>query len=147
MSTQVTWESLSLEFARLLKAGHRYVVLIANSLNGKEVSPFTQVSWRDDGRMQLEAVSDTFLNSELDEVQCAMLRRLGFATPGSLGEDFLNWVQFRVGEGTEPFTVSRFLVACLKNVYRVRIHEVEFELIASDELFDINGTIDGHRFK
>jgi len=147
MSTQVTWESLSLEFARLLKAGHRYVVLIANPLNGKRVSPFTQVSWRDDGRMQLEAVSDTFLNSELDDVQCAMLRRLGFATPGSLGEDFLNWVQFRVGEGTEPFSVSRFLVACLKNVYRVRIDDVDFEWIASDELFHPPVTVMTSRHK
>jgi hypothetical protein len=97
--------------------------------------------------MQLEAVSDYFLDRELDEVQCAMLHRLGFASPGSLGDDFLNWVQFRVGEGTEPFSVSRFLVACLKNVYRVRIHEVEFEWIASDELFDLNGTIERPWFK
>lgn len=139
MSTQVTWESLTAEFARLLAVGHRYVVLIANPRSGTQVSPFTQVSWRDDCRMQLEAVSDIFLDRKLDDLQCAMLQRLGFATPGYFGDDYLNWVQFREGEGegTQPHLVARFLVSCLKNVYRVRIHEVNFEWIASEELFDI----------
>lgn len=147
MSNQVTWESLSAEFARLLTVGHRYVVLIANPLNGTQVSPFTQVSWRDDRRMQLEAVSDYFLDRELDEVQCAKLYRLGFAKPGSLGDEFLNWVQFRDGEGTEPISVARFLVFCLKRVYRVRTSDVNFEWITSDERFDIHGALDGFRFK
>ncbi len=140
MGTQITWELLTTQFAQLLKARHRYVVLIANPLQGHEVAPFTQVSWRDDCRMQLEAVSDTFLDRELDARQCKMLHRLGFATPASLGDDFLNWVQFRDGEGTEPISVARFLVECLRDVYRIRIDDVDFEWIASEEMFEIPGS-------
>lgn len=147
MSSQVTWVSLSAEFARLLAVGHRYVVLIANPRNRKQVAPFTQVSWRDDCRMQLEAVSNTFLDHKLDDVQCAMLQRLGFSTPGYFGDDYLNWVQFRNGEGTEPHSVARFLVFCLKSVYRVQISDANFEWITSEELFDIHAAIDGHGFK
>ena len=141
MSVQVTWESLTSQFAKLLKAGHRYVVLIANPLDGQGISPFTQVSWRDDCRMQLEAVSDTFLDHELDAGQCTMLRQLGFATPHSLGDDYLNWVQFRNGEGAEPLLVARFLVECLRDVYRVRIDDVDFEWIASEEMFQPPATV------
>lgn len=142
MSTQDTLESLSAEFARLLTVGHRYVVLIANSRNGTQVPPFTQVSWRDDCRMQLEAVSDIFLDRKLDDLQSAMLRRLGFATPGFFGDEFLNWVQFRDGEGTEPLSVARLLVHCLKNVYRVQISDVNFEWITSEDRFGIHGALD-----
>lgn len=140
MRNQITWESLATQFAQLLQAGHRYVVLVANPRDGHEVSPFTQVSWRDDCRMQLEAVSDVFLDRELDPDQCKMLRQLGFATPHSLGDDYLNWVQFRDGEGTEPFSVARFLVGCLRDVYRVRIHDVDFEWITSEEIFEFHSS-------
>lgn len=143
MSIQITWESLTTQFAQLLKAGHLYVVLIANPRDGHGVSPFTQVSWRDDCRMQLEAVSDVFLDRELDTDQCKMLRQLGFATPHSFGDDFLNWVQFRDGEGTESVLVARFLVDCLRDVYRVRIDDVDFEWITSEEMIGFHGALCG----
>lgn len=93
--------------------------------------------------MQLEAVSDTVLNRELEARQCKMLQRLGFATPSSLGDDYLNWVQFRGGERTEPFSVARFLVDCLRDVYRVGIDDVNFEWIASEEMFEYRGPLGG----
>lgn len=147
MTTQVTWESLTSQFNQFLRTGHRYVVLIASPKNGKQVAPFTQVYWRDDCRMQLEAVSQTFLDRELDDHQCSMLKHLGFAIPHSLGDDFLNWVQFRDGEGTEFFSVAKFLVECLRDVYRIRIDDVVFEWIASEEMFDLHNALAEHRIK
>lgn len=138
MSIQITWESMTTQFAQLLMAGHRYVVLIANPRDGHEISPFTQVSWRGDCRMQLEAVCDVFLDRELDTDQCKMLRQLGFVTPHSLGDDFLNWVQFRDGEGTESLLVARLLLDCLRDVYRFRIDDVDFEWIKSKEMFEFH---------
>lgn len=95
----------------------------------------------------MEAVSHTFLDRDLDEFQCSMLKQLGFAIPNSLGNDFLNWVQFRDGEGTELFSVAKFLVECLRDVYRIRIDDVVFEWIASEEMFDLHSALAEHRIK
>jgi len=49
-----------------MQAHHQYVTLVANPREGQTVAPFTQVAWRDDCSMQLEAVSDQFLDYFLD---------------------------------------------------------------------------------
>ena len=93
--------------------------------------------------MQLEAVSDQFLDYFLDDEQCKLLSQLGYAFTDELNDEpvdepeFVNYVQFRVGEGTEPWSVAELLVRTLRDVYRVEIAATEFEYITSDEKFNL----------
>ena len=143
MTINETWPAITERLARLLQAHHRYVTLVANPRDGQTVAPFTQVAWRDDCSMQLEAVSDQFLDYFLDDVQCKLLSQLGYANSDELDEElddepeFVNYVQFRVGEGTEPWSVAELLVRTLRDVYRVDIATTEFEYITSDEKFNL----------
>ena len=147
MTVNETWPAITERLARLLQAHHRYVTLVANPRDGQTVAPFTQVAWRDDCSMQLEAVSDQFLDYFLDDEQCKLLSQLGYANSDELDEEldeelddepeFVNYVQFRVGEGTEPWSVAELLVRTLRDVYRVDIATTEFEYITSDEKFNL----------
>ena len=143
MTINETWPAITERLARLLQAHHRYVTLVANPRDGQTVAPFTQVAWRDDCSMQLEAVSDQFLDYFLDDEQCKLLSQLGYANSDELDEElddepeFVNYVQFRVGEGTEPWSVAELLVRTLRDVYRVEIATTEFEYITSDEKFNL----------
>ena len=93
--------------------------------------------------MQLEAVSDQFLDYFLDDEQCKLLSQLGYAIIDERDDElddepeFVNYVQFRVGEGTEPWSVAELLVRTLRDVYRVDIATTEFEYITSDEKFNL----------
>ena len=93
--------------------------------------------------MQLEAVSDQFLYYFLDDEQCKLLSQLGYANSDELDDEpeFVNYVQFRVGEGTEPWSVAELLVRTLRDVYRVDIATTEFEYITSDEKFNLAATL------
>ena len=143
MTINETWPAVTERLARLLQAHHRYVTLVANPRDGQTVAPFTQVAWRDDCSMQLEAVSDQFLDYFLDDEQCKLLSQLGYANSDELDEElddepeFVNYVQFRVGEGTEPWSIAELLVRTLRDVYRVDIATTEFEYITSDEKFNL----------
>ena len=143
MTIDETWPAITERLARLLQAHHRYVTLVANPRDGQSVAPFTQVAWRDDCSMQLEAVSDQFLDYFLDDEQCKLLSQLGYANSDELNDElddepkFVNYVQFRVGEGTEPWSVAELLVRTLRDVYRVEIAATEFEYITSDEKFNL----------
>ena len=143
MTINETWPAVTARLARLLHAHHRYVTLVANPRDGQRVAPFTQVAWRDDCSMQLEAVSDQFLDYFLDDEQCKLLSQLGYANSDELDDElvdepeFVNYVQFRVGEGTEPWSVAELLVRTLRDVYRVEIATTEFEYITSDEKFNL----------
>ena len=139
MTINETWPAITERLARLLQAHHRYVTLVANPRDGQSVAPFTQVAWRDDCSMQLEAVSDQFLDYFLDDEQCKLLSQLGYANSDELDDEpeFVNYVQFRVGEGTEPWSVAELLVRTLRDVYRVDIATTEFEYITSDEKFNL----------
>ena len=143
MTINETWPAITERLAQLLQAHHRYVTLVANPRDGQSVAPFTQVAWRDDCSMQLEAVSDQFLDYFLDDEQCKLLSQLGYANSDELDEElddepeFVNYVQFRVGEGTEPWSVAELLVRTLRDVYRVEIAATEFEYITSDEKFNL----------
>ena len=151
MTINETWPAVTERLARLLQAHHRYVTLVANPRDGQSVAPFTQVAWRDDCSMQLEAVSDQFLDYFLDDEQCKLLSQLGYANSDELNDErddepddglvdepgFVNYVQFRVGEGTEPWSVAELLVRTLRDVYRVEIAATDFEYITSDEKFNL----------
>ena len=143
MTINETWPAVTARLARLLQAHHRYVTLVANPRDGQTVAPFTQVAWRDDCSMQLEAVSDQFLDYFLDDEQCKLLSQLGYANSDELNDElvdepeFVNYVQFRVGEGTEPWSVAELLVRTLRDVYRVEIAATDFEYITSDEKFNL----------
>ena len=151
MTTSETWPAITARLARLLQSHHRYVTLVANPRDGPSVAPFTQVAWRDDCSMQLEAVSDQFLDYFLDDEQCKLLSQLGYANSDELNDErddepddglvdepgFVNYVQFRVGEGTEPLSVAELLVRTLRDVYRVEIAATDFEYITSDEKFNL----------
>ena len=151
MTINETWPAITERLARLLQAHHRYVTLVANPRDGQSIAPFTQVAWRDDCSMQLEAVSDQFLDYFLDDEQCKLLSQLGYANSDELVDErddepddglvdepeFVNYVQFRVGEGTDPWSVAELLVRTLRDVYRVDIATTEFEYIASDEKFNL----------
>ena len=139
MTINETWPTVTERLARLLQAHHRYVTLVANPRDGQTVAPFTQVAWRDDCSMQLEAVSDQFLDYFLDDEQCKLLSQLGYTITDELDDEpeFVNYVQFRVGEGTEPWSVAELLVRTLRDVYRVEIAATEFEYITSDEKFNL----------
>ena len=147
MTIDETWPAITERLARLLQAHHRYVTLVANPRDGQTVAPFTQVAWRDDCSMQLEAVSDQFLDYFLDDEQCKLLSQLGYANSDELDDElddepeFVNYVQFRVGEGTEPWSVAELLVRTLRDVYRVEIATTEFEYITSDENFNLAAAI------
>ena len=97
--------------------------------------------------MQLEAVSDQFLDYFLDDEQCKLLSQLGYANSYELDDElvdepeFVNYVQFRVGEGTEPWSVAELLVRTLRDVYRVEIATTEFQYITSDEKFNLAATL------
>ena len=143
MTINETWPAITERLARLLQAHHRYVTLVANPRDGQTVAPFTQVAWRDDCSMQLEAVSDQFLDYFLDDEQCKLLSQLGYAIIDERDDElddepeFVNYVQFRVGEGTEPWSVAELLVRTLRDVYRVEIATTEIEYITSDEKFNL----------
>ena len=143
MTINETWPAVTERLARLLQAHHRYVTLVANPRDGQTVAPFTQVAWRDDCSMQLEAVSDQFLDYFLDDEQCKLLSQLGYAIIDERDDElddepeFVNYVQFRVGEGTEPWSVAELLVRTLRDVYRVEIATTEIEYITSDEKFNL----------
>ena len=147
MTINETWPAITERLARLLQAHHRYVTLVANPRDGQTVAPFTQVAWRDDCSMQLEAVSDQFLDYFLDDEQCKLLSLLGYELNEDFADElsdemrdepeFVNYVQFRVGEGTEPWSVAELLVRTLRDVYRVEIATTEFEYITSDEKFNL----------
>ncbi len=147
MTIHETWPAITARLARLLQAHHRYVTLVANPRDGQTVAPFTQVAWRDDCSMQLEAVSDQFLDYFLDDDQCKLLSQLGYELNEEFDDElsdemrdepeFVNYVQFRVGEGTEPWSVAELLVRTLRDVYRVEIAATEFEFITSDEKFNL----------
>ena len=155
MTIDETWPAITERLARLLQAHHRYVTLVANPRDGQTVAPFTQVAWRDDCSMQLEAVSDQFLDYFLDDEQCKLLSQLGYANSDELNDErddepddglvdepeFVNYVQFRVGEGTEPWSVAELLVRTLRDVYRVEIATTEFQYITSDEKFNLAATL------
>ena len=147
MTINETWPAITERLARLLQAHHRYVTLVANPRDGQRVAPFTQVAWRDDCSMQLEAVSDQFLDYFLDDEQCKLLSQLGYANSDELDDElvdepeFVNYVQFRVGEGTEPWSVAELLVRTLRDVYRVEIATTEFQYITSDEKFNLAATL------
>ena len=147
MTINETWPAVTERLARLLQAHHRYVTLVANPRDGQRVAPFTQVAWRDDCSMQLEAVSDQFLDYFLDDEQCKLLSQLGYAIIDERDDElddepeFVNYVQFRVGEGTEPWSVAELLVRTLRDVYRVEIATTEFEYITSDEKFNLAATL------
>ena len=101
--------------------------------------------------MQLEAVSDQFLDYFLDDEQCKLLSQLGYALTDERDDElddelndepeFVNYVQFRVGEGTEPWSVAELLVRTLRDVYRVEIATTEFQYITSDEKFNLAATL------
>ena len=147
MTINETWPAITERLARLLQAHHRYVTLVANPRDGQSVAPFTQVAWRDDCSMQLEAVSDQFLDYFLDDEQCKLLSQLGYALTDERDDElndepeFVNYVQFRVGEGTEPWSVAELLVRTLRDVYRVDTATTEFEYITSDEKFNLAATL------
>ena len=139
MTINETWPAVTERLARLLQAHHRYVTLVANPRDGQSVAPFTQVAWRDDCSMQLEAVSDQFLDYFLDDEQRKLLSQLGYVFTDELVDEpeFVNYVQFRVGEGTEPWSVAELLVRTLRDVYRVETATTLFEYITSDEKFNL----------
>ena len=143
MTIHETWPAITARLARLLQAHHQYVTLVANPCDGQTVAPFTQVAWRDDCSMQLEAVSDQFLDYFLDDDQCKLLTQLGYELDDELSDEmrnepeFVNYVQFRVGEGTVPWSVAELLVRTLRDVYRIEIAATEFEFITSDEKFNL----------
>jgi hypothetical protein len=163
-------DALAAEFARLVAVGTLYAVLVAHPCdvrNGRHFldddhpcsPPYVQYHWRDECTpvgesgpgIQIEVVGDRYLRRPHSPEVVRRLRALGLTEPGVLGDDFDNWVAFRVGEATEPNSVARMLVAALsamdvpllpaESSVCGGVAGCEFEWITSDERFELQSVL------
>lgn len=78
-----------------------------------DTPPYVQFMWTDDQLLQLEVVSDQYLNMPYSDWQIDRLCFLGFEPPFAIADDAPNWTTFVEPHATTPGEVARLLTNAL----------------------------------
>ena len=132
------WGSLVRTIAAMITLAPEYVVVQVHTDDGPDGGPYVQTLVEEDGAMTIEASSNTFLDTPIDDLAIEVLHSLGWNDPDP--EFHLpNFHQFLQGEDVKPGLIAELLVRTLRDGYGVN-QKASFEM-APLQLFTevING--------
>ena len=132
------WGSLVRTIAAMITLAPEYVVVQVHTDDGPDGGPYVQTLVEEDGAMTIEASSNTFLDTPIDDLAIEVLHSLGWNDPDPEFQ-LPNFHQFLQGEDVKPGLIAELLVLTLRDGYGVN-QKASFEM-APLQLFTevING--------
>ena len=132
------WGSLVRTIAAMITLAPEYVVVQVHTDDGPEGGPYVQTLVEEDGAMTIEASSNTFLDTPINDLAIEVLHSLGWNDPDPEFQ-LPNFHQFLQGEDVKPGLIAELLVRTLRDGYAVN-QKASFEM-APLQLFTevING--------
>ena len=132
------WGSLVRTIAAMITLAPEYVVVQVHTDDGPDGGPYVQTLVEEDGAMTIEASSNTFLDTLIDDRAIEVLHSLGWNDPDPEFQ-LPNFHQFLQGEDVKPGLIAELLVRTLRDGYGVN-QKASFEM-APLQLFTevING--------
>ena len=132
------WGSLVRTIAAMITLAPEYVVVQVHTDDGPDGGPYVQTRVEEDGAMTIEASSNTFLDTPIDDLAIEVLHSLGWNDPDPEFQ-LPNFHQFLQGEDVKPGLIAELLVRTLRDGYAVN-QKASFEM-APLQLFTevING--------
>lgn len=132
------WGSLVRTIAAIITLSQEYVVIQVHDEDGPNGGPYVQTLLEEDGAMTIEASSNTFLNTPIDDRAIGVLHLLGWNDP-DLALQHPNFNQLMQGEDVRPGAIAELLVRTLRDGYAVN-HKASFEMAPLQLFIDvING--------
>ena len=132
------WGSLVRTIAAMITLASEYVVVQVHTDDGPDGGPYVQTLVEEDGAMTIEASSNTFLDTPIDDRAIEVLHSLGWNDPDPEFQ-LPNFHQFLQAEDVKPGLIAELLVRTLRDGYAVS-QKASFEM-APLQLFTevING--------
>ena len=132
------WESLVRTIAAMITLAPEYVVVQVHTDDGPDGGPYVQTLVEEDGAMTIEASSNTFLDTPINDLAIEVLHSLGWNDPDPEFQ-LPNFHQFLQGEDVKPGLIAELLVLTLRDGFAVS-QKASFEM-APLQLFTevING--------
>ena len=132
------WGSLVRTIAAMITLAPEYVVVQVHTDDGPDGGPYVQTLVEDAGAITIEASSNTFLDTPIDDLAIEVLHSLGWNDPDPEFQ-LPNFHQFLQGEDVKPGLIAELLVLTLRDGYGVN-QKASFEM-APLQLFTevING--------
>ena len=132
------WGSLVRTIAAMITLAPEYVVVQVHTDDGPDGGPYVQTLVEEDGAITIEASSNTFLDTLIDDRAIEVLHSLGWNDPDPEFQ-LPNFHQFLQGEDVKPGLIAELLVRTLRDGYGVN-QKASFEM-APLQLFTevING--------
>jgi hypothetical protein len=132
------WASLVETIAAMITLAPEYVVVQVHADDGPNGGPYVQTLVEEDGALTIEASSNTFLDTPIDDGAIEILHSLGWNDPDP--EFHLpNFHQFLQAEDVKPGFIADLLVRTLRDGFAVS-QKASFEM-APHQLFTeiVNG--------
>jgi hypothetical protein len=132
------WASLVETIAAMITLAPEYVVVQVHTDDGPNGGPYVQTLVEEDGALTIEASSNTFLDTPIDDGAIEILHSLGWNDPDP--EFHLpNFHQFLQAEDVKPGFIADLLVRTLRDGFAVS-QKASFEM-APHQLFTeiVNG--------
>ena len=132
------WGSLVQTIAAMITLAPEYVVVQVHTDDGPNGGPYVQTLVEEDGALTIEASSNTFLDTPIDDGAIEILHSLGWNDPDP--EFHLpNFHQFLQADDVKPGLIAELLVRTLRDGFAVS-EKVSFEM-APHQLFTeiVNG--------
>ena len=132
------WGSLVRTIAAMITLAPEYVVVQVHTDDEPDGGPYVQTLVEEDGAMTIEASSNTFLDTPIDDLAIEVLHSLGWNDPDPEFQ-LPNFHQFLQGEDVKPGLIAELLVRTLRDGYAV--NQKAFFEMAPHQLFTevING--------
>ena len=132
------WGSLVRTIAAMITLAPEYVVVQVHTDDGPDGGPYVQTLVEEDGAMTIEASSNTFLDTPINDLAIEVLHSLGWNDPDPEFQ-LPNFHQFLQGEDVKPGLIAELLVLTLRDGFAVS-QKASFEM-APLQLFTevING--------
>jgi hypothetical protein len=126
------WASLVETIAAMITLAPEYVVVQVHTDDGPNGGPYVQTLVEEDGALTIEASSNTFLDTPIDDGAIEILHSLGWNDPDP--EFHLpNFHQFLQAEDVKPGFIADLLVRTLRDGFAVS-QKASFEM-APHQLF------------
>ena len=120
------WGSLVRTIAAMITLAPEYVVVQVHTDDGPDGGPYVQTLVEEDGAMTIEASSNTFLDTLIDDRAIEVLHSLGWNDPDPEFQ-LPNFHQFLQGEDVKPGLIAELLVLTLRDGFAVS-QKASFEM-------------------
>jgi hypothetical protein len=132
------WASLVETIAAMITLAPEYVVVQVHTDDGPNGGPYVQTLVEEDGALTIEASSNTFLDTPIDDGAIEILHSLGWNDPDPVFH-LPNFHQFLQAEDVKPGFIADLLVRTLRDGFAVS-QKASFEM-APHQLFTeiVNG--------